>query len=133
MDTLNNILTYLGLGFVLLGSIFLFLGALGIYRMPDLYNRLQAGTKASTLGAMSVVLGVGLMQPSWMIKLIVIILFIGISNPLSSHALARASYRRGIRPFFKKKIDAYEQEVEREKQQRKKNQIKVEKVKEVAD
>ncbi len=115
MDTLNNILHFTGLGFVLLGSIFLFLGALGIYRMPDLYNRLQAGTKASTLGAMSVVLGVGLMQPSWVIKLIVIVLFIGISNPLSSHALARASYRRGIRPFFKKKIDDYEAEVEKEK------------------
>jgi len=115
MDTLNNILTYAGLGFVLLGSIFLFLGALGIYRMPDLYNRLQAGTKASTLGAMSVVLGVGLMQPSWLIKLLVIIIFIGVSNPLSSHALARASYRSGIFPFFKKKIDAYEAEVEKEK------------------
>ncbi len=114
MDTLNNILHFIGLGLVLLGSIFLFLGALGIYRMPDLYNRLQAGTKASTLGAMSVVLGVGLMQPDWLIKLIVIVLFIGISNPLSSHALARASYRRGIRPFFKKKIDDYEAEVEKE-------------------
>jgi len=114
MDTLYYISEIVGLGFVLLGSIFLFLGALGIYRMPDLYNRLQAGTKASTLGAMSVVLGVGLMQPSWLIKLFVIILFIGISNPLSSHALARASYRRGIRPFFKKKIDDYEAEVQEE-------------------
>jgi len=115
MDTLNNILEYFGLGFVLLGSIFLFLGALGIYRMPDLFNRLQAGTKASTLGAMSVVLGVGLLQPNWLIKLVIIILFIGISNPLSSHALARASYRSGVLPFFKKKIDDYEEVVQNEK------------------
>ena len=116
MDTLNNILEIIGLGFVLLGSIFLFLGALGIYRMPDLYNRLQAGTKASTLGAMSVVLGVGLMQPDWLIKLIVIILFIGISNPLSSHALARASYRSGIKPISNNHIDDYASKVESEKQ-----------------
>ncbi len=115
MELLNNILEYLGLFFVLLGSIFLFLGALGIYRMPDIYDRLQAGTKASTLGAMSVALGVGLMQPDWLIKLIVIILFIGISNPLSSHALARASYHSGIVPFFKNKIDAYENVVKKEK------------------
>jgi multicomponent Na+:H+ antiporter subunit G len=109
MDTLNNILYIIGLGFVLFGSIFLFLGALGIYRMPDLYNRLQAGTKASTLGAMSVIFGVSLMQPDWLLKLLVIIIFIGISNPLSSHILARASYQRGIRPFFKKdKMDDYE-------------------------
>jgi multicomponent Na+:H+ antiporter subunit G len=107
MEILNEILKYIGLAFILIGSIFLFLGALGIYRMPDLYNRLQAGTKASTLGAMSVVLGVGLLQPDWLIKLIIIILFIGFANPLSSHALARASYRAGIKPFFKKEIDAY--------------------------
>lgn len=107
MELLNEILQYLGLAFILIGSIFLFLGALGIYRMPDLYNRLQAGTKASTLGAMSVVLGVGLLQPDWLVKLIIIILFIGFANPLSSHALARASYRAGIKPYFKKEIDAY--------------------------
>ncbi len=114
METINEISKYAGLFFVLIGSIFLFLGALGIYRMPDLYNRLQAGTKASTLGAMSVIFGVGLLQPSWMIKLIIIVLFVGFSNPLSSHALARASYRRGIRPFFKKKIDDYENEIKDE-------------------
>ncbi len=114
MEIIHNILTYLGLGFILLGSVFLFLGALGIYRMPDLYNRLQAGTKASTLGAMSVVLGIGLLQPDWLIKLIIIILFIGFANPLSSHALARASYRAGIKPFFKKDIDAYANAVEKQ-------------------
>ena len=116
MEIFNQILYYAGLFFILLGSIFLFLGALGIYRMPDLYDRLQAGTKASTLGAMSVVLGVGLLQPSWLIKLIVIILFIAFSNPLSSHVLARASYRTGVRPFFKEKKDDYEEVVANETQ-----------------
>lgn len=111
MEILNEILQYIGLAFILVGSLFLFLGALGIYRMPDLYNRLQAGTKASTLGAMSVVLGVGLLQPDWLVKLIIIILFIGFANPLSSHALARASYRAGIKPYFKKEIDAYSKAV----------------------
>ena len=114
MELLQEILKYTGLAFILIGSIFLFLGALGIYRMPDLYNRLQAGTKASTLGAMSVVLGVGLLQPDWLIKLIVIILFIGFANPLSSHALARASYRIGIKPYFKKEIDAYAKAVKKQ-------------------
>ena len=116
MEILQEILKYIGLVLILLGSIFLLLGALGIYRMPDLYNRLQAGTKASTLGAMSVVLGVGLLQPDWLIKLFIIILFIAFANPLSSHALARASYRAGILPFFKKgkEIDAYAKGVEKQ-------------------
>lgn len=114
MEIIQEILKYIGLAFIVMGSIFLFLGALGIYRMPDLYNRLQAGTKASTLGAMSVVLGVGFIQPDWLVKLIIIIVFIGIANPLSSHALARASYRAGIKPYFKKEIDAYGKAVEKQ-------------------
>ncbi len=116
MELLLNILYYIGLFLILLGSIFLFLGALGIYRMPDLYNRLQAGTKASTLGAMSSILGVGLVHPQWFVKLFIIVLFIAFSNPLSSHALARASYRSGVKPFLKEDgEDAYAEEVEAEK------------------
>ncbi|WP_177428076.1 cation:proton antiporter, partial [Candidatus Venteria ishoeyi] len=49
MQLLANIL-------LLIGSIFLFLGALGLVRMPDVYNRIQAGTKATTLGALTVLL-----------------------------------------------------------------------------
>lgn len=117
MEVLNNILAITGSFFILVGSIFLLLGALGIYRMPDLYNRLQAGTKATTLGAMSLIFGVGLLQAVWLVKLFIIILFIAFANPLSSHALARAAYRSGLKPFFKdKKIDSYESVVESEKE-----------------
>lgn len=52
------------IGYILLGvgSIFYLLGGLGILRMPDIYNRLQAGAKATTLGAFSFILGVGLIS-----------------------------------------------------------------------
>ena len=103
-----EILGYIGYGLLVIGGIFLFLGALGIYRMPDLYNRLQAGTKATTIGAMSAILGVGFIEPAWMVKTIIIVIFIGIANPLSSHALARAAYKAGLKPIMKKKMDAYE-------------------------
>lgn len=102
-----EILEYIGYGLVLIGGVFLFLGALGIFRMPDVYTRLQAGTKASTLGAMSTILGVGFIQPDWLVKVIIIVIFIGLANPLSSHALARATYRMGVTPYSKNGIDAY--------------------------
>jgi multicomponent Na+:H+ antiporter subunit G len=98
---IDQIIYYAGLFFIVIGSIFLFLGALGIYRMPDLYNRLQAGTKATTLGGMGLVLGVGLLQPDWFVKAIMLIIFIALSNPISSHALARGAYKSGIKPFLK--------------------------------
>ena len=104
------VMEFIGYALVLFGSVFLFLGALGILRMPDLYNRLQAGTKATTLGAMSVILGVGFLEPGWFLKIMIIILFIGFSNPISSHALARASYKRKNFPYIKgdvKDMDAY--------------------------
>ncbi|MCK5169585.1 MAG: monovalent cation/H(+) antiporter subunit G, partial [Bacteroidales bacterium] len=45
---MGNTIEIIGAILVLSGSVFLFLGALGLVRMPDLYNRIQAGTKAST-------------------------------------------------------------------------------------
>jgi multicomponent Na+:H+ antiporter subunit G len=109
-----SIFEIIGGFFIILGSIFLFLGGLGIFRMPDVYNRLQAGTKATTLGAMSVILGVGIVQLeanwTWILKAMVILIFIAYSNPISSHALARAMYKRKNYPFIKstdKNMDAY--------------------------
>jgi multicomponent Na+:H+ antiporter subunit G len=78
------------------GVVFLFLGSLGIYRMPDVYNRVQAGTKCTTLGSFLTIIGVGILQPEWFWKTLIIALFILISNPVSSHALGRASRKTGV-------------------------------------
>jgi len=79
--------------FVTLGGIFIFLGALGIVRMPDIFNRLQAGTKATTLGFLSIVLGVLIMRPEWWGKLVIIAAFVLLTNPIGSHNLARSAHR----------------------------------------
>jgi multicomponent Na+:H+ antiporter subunit G len=75
---------------ILLGAIFLFSAGLGVLRMPDAFTRLQAGTKASTLGNMLVLGGVAFYHPSWTLKLLIVIYFVLLTNPISSHALARA-------------------------------------------
>jgi len=81
----------------LLGSVFIFLGALGILRMPDVYNRMQTGTKATTLGSLLSLLGIGIANPGWLGKIILLIIFIVITNPISTHALARAAHFTGIK------------------------------------
>jgi multicomponent Na+:H+ antiporter subunit G len=78
------------------GTIFLFLGSLGVFRFPDVYNRLQAGTKCTTLGAFLTIIGVGIVQPDWLPKTLVIAIFILITNPISNHALGRASRKSGV-------------------------------------
>jgi multicomponent Na+:H+ antiporter subunit G len=89
MNAIGNIL-------VLTGSVFLFLGALGLVRMPDPYNRLQAGTKATTLGAMTVVLGTAFLAPQIATKAVALVLFIALSNPISSSSIGRSAYRSGV-------------------------------------
>ncbi len=84
------LLSALGHVLLLIGAIFLCISGLGILRMPDVWNRMHAGTKATTLGSIAFMLGLGLIRPEWLPKLLVIALFIVLTNPVSSHALARA-------------------------------------------
>jgi len=85
-----SILTVTGQILVLIGGVFLLISGLGILRMPDVWNRMHAGTKATTLGSLTLLIGLGCLRPSWFPKLIIIGLFIILTNPVSSHALARA-------------------------------------------
>lgn len=102
----QGVLGFLGALLTLAGSMFLFLGALGIFRMPDIYNRMQAGTKSTTLGNILTLGGLGLLVPGWLPKIVLIILFVLITNPISSHALARAVHRSGLRLAEGSVIDA---------------------------
>ena len=89
------------------GVVFLLLGALGIFRLPDVYNRLQAGTKCTTLGAFCAIVGVGIAEPGWTFKALIVAVFILLTNPISAHALARASYKSGVRPYDGTVVDEY--------------------------
>ncbi len=79
--------------FMIIGGLFYLLGGLGILRMPDVFNRIQAGTKATTLGAFSLLIGVGFAHPDWFFKVVLIIVFIALANPIGSSVLAKAAYR----------------------------------------
>lgn len=85
--------------FMLFGAAFLFLGALGVFRMPDVFNRIQAGTKAATLGAVAFLIGVGFYHPVWWPKLLLIGFFILITSPVGSSTIARAALRAGVKPW----------------------------------
>ncbi|HHE38412.1 MAG TPA: monovalent cation/H(+) antiporter subunit G [Candidatus Cloacimonetes bacterium] len=89
----------------LIGAFFLLLAALGLFRMPDVYNRMQAGTKATTMGTILFLIGLSIshIKCTCIPKIIILILFIIFTNPISSHALARAAHFMGI-PLTKKTI-----------------------------
>lgn len=89
------------------GTAFLALGALGLLRMPDSFNRIQAGTKATTLGTLLVLLGAGLIEPGFSFKLALIGVFLLFTNPLSSQVLARAAARIHAPKVLGDAVDRY--------------------------
>ncbi|KAA0004235.1 MAG: Na+/H+ antiporter subunit G [Thermoplasmata archaeon] len=104
---MGELLDYIGMFFVLTGSLFFLFGTIGLVRMPDLYNRMQASTKTTTLGVLSFLIGVGFMELEWFIKLIIIALFVVLTAPVGASALARASYRHGVKLWKKSVVDKY--------------------------
>jgi multicomponent Na+:H+ antiporter subunit G len=91
---------------VLLGAFFHFSAGLGMLRMPDVYTRMQAGTKASTLGNTLILGGLAFYHPGWTLKLLILVYFVLMTNPVSSHALARAAHTIRIPMTQKTAIDA---------------------------
>ena len=92
------------------GTAFLLLGGLGLVRMPDVYNRIQAGTKATTLGTLLTLAGAACLQPGWSVKLLLIGLFLLFTNPLSSQVLARAAHRSHVAATPITEIDLLDEE-----------------------
>ncbi len=82
----------IGASLSLVGSLFFLLSAIGLLRMPDAFNRMQAGTKATTLGSMLFLVGIGLMRPDFLGRALLLAGFIALTNPVSSNALARAAH-----------------------------------------
>lgn len=114
---MENVVEIIGSLVTLLGAIFIFLGSLGIVRMPDAYNRMQTGTKASTLGTILTLLGLGIIVPSWFGKVFILIMFVMITNPVSSHTLARAAHFVGIKLSKKTVSDILAEDEENKKEE----------------
>ena len=99
--------------FLLGGAVFLFSAGLGVLRMPDTYNRIQTGTKATTLGTILILVGLACLHPAWTLKLIILIFFVMLTNPVSSHALARAAHSIGTAETESTVIDQLDDRRER--------------------
>ena len=72
------------------------LAAVGLVRLPDLYLRMSATSKAATLGASLVLLGAALHFSTAAAagKALVIVAFLFLTAPVAAHAIGRAGYRR---------------------------------------
>jgi len=88
--------------FWLAGTVFALLAAVGLLRMPDVFTRMQASTKASTLGLACLLIGAAVQMADFaaFIRLACIGAFVLLTTPVAGHVIARASYFAGV-PLWK--------------------------------
>lgn len=92
---------------VLFGGAFSLIAAIGVLRMPDLYVRMHAASKAGTLGLGSLLLAVAVFsgETSVVARAVIAIFFLLLTAPVGAHLLARAAYVSGVPCWSGTKID----------------------------
>ena len=109
-------LDIIGLVFISIGLFFDVSGCLGLVRLPDVYNRLQAATKSVTLGTCSILFGtfliVGFTAAGF--KALMCIVFLILTSPVAAHAIARGAHRAGVRLCEGSVVDKYLEDKEGE-------------------
>ena len=111
---MDNIVDIVGMVFIGVGIVFDLVGCLGLVRLPDVYNRLQATTKCVTLGTCSILLGTFIMQGFCAagIKALLAAVFLMLTSPVAAHALARGAHRSGVKLWEKSVCDKYAEDRE---------------------
>lgn len=91
------------------GVLFDLLGAIGLVRLPDVYNRLQSATKSVTLGTFGIMIGILIVKgfTPLGIKALICGAILLLTAPVSAHAIARGSLRFGAKMWKGTVHDAY--------------------------
>ena len=105
-------IAYIFLG---IGGACALIGAMGILRFPDVYNRLHANTVVVVGGVIMTLLGVGLLMglSTYSLKALLIAIFLFLTNPVGAHAIARAAHKSGIKLWPRSVVDKLEEEEKR--------------------
>jgi multicomponent Na+:H+ antiporter subunit G len=102
LETVIDIISIISL---LGGLFFLFVGTVGLLRLPDVYNRLHATTKCDTLGAGLLLLSLALQSSLAVgVRLVLLAIFILVTNPTAAHVIAKAAYKTGVKPVLSRKL-----------------------------
>lgn len=88
------------------------IGAVGIVRFPDVYNRIHANTVVVVGGAILTMIGSGILGGLniFTVKAVLVAIFLFLTNPVSAHAIARAAHRSGVKLWRGSVVDKLKEE-----------------------
>lgn len=80
------------------GSLFMLVAAIGVVKLPDVYMRMHAITKAASLGAILMLAAVFIRYPQWVvgIEALMVVLFVIFTSPIGAHMIASVSHRMKV-------------------------------------
>ncbi len=96
----------LGWFFIISGSLFVIIGGVGLLRFPDFYSRIHAAGMTDTMGAWLILIGL-MFSAGWTLvlaKLVMLLIFLVMTSPMASHALAKAAFMRGLEPMLGREL-----------------------------
>ena len=90
-----------------IGVVFMLISAVGLLRLPDVFSRMHAAGKASTVGVSCLLLaaGVHFWNQDLFFRMLLLIALIFATAPISTSAMARAAYKTGSRKGMHLQID----------------------------
>ncbi|MDF1607304.1 monovalent cation/H(+) antiporter subunit G [Hoeflea sp. YIM 152468] len=96
---MSDIATLISAALLLIGALFALVAAIGLLRLPDLYTRMHAASKAGTMGSclMLVALAINAPDVGTMSRALAGVVFFLLTTPVSAHLLAKAAYSVGYR------------------------------------
>lgn len=107
MDMIKTVIEYVFVLLILTGALLSAVSSVGLIRLPDVYLRSHAAAKSATLGVLCVLSGAFLYFAFFLdfisAKLLLGIVFVFMTSPLSAHLTGRAAYRSGV-PLWRRRV-----------------------------
>ena len=99
---MNDLQSIASVVLVSAGIFFMLVGSVGIIRLPDFFSRTHAVSKSDTLGMLLAIIGIIIYEGFTLssLKLALVVVFIALANPIGTHALGRAAFRKGVKPVL---------------------------------
>mgnify|MGYP001057353396 CR=1 FL=1 len=90
-----------GSALVCLGLVGMLIGSIGLVRLPDFFARTHAASKVDTVGVIVALVGVAIISGVTLdaAKVLLVGFFLLLTNPVAAHALGRAAWKSGLKPW----------------------------------